>query len=307
MIAPVMASTVSVSAQHSPSDAEAYGFGVMLQSDSHRWLHRATVELKRRGFRVSRVLGHASAVHSDHCILVVHAPDLRDLLRCLGSGAVIDVLVTRPDPDNLKRLGRVGARGITWEGELDLLSDFLVPSFTDGSWRCLSEAVAAGRPTWPPALTAALKLIVSIGAGPPQRVIRTLKDLSLQVGCSTDYLSRIARANGLNLRRFLDRLLVLRSINALTSGATLSAVRRDLGYTTDSAVYSLFKRVAGVRPRELGAGDIGLLTDGLGRQLNASRIPRRKVGFGDSREATILPIVTPPPKGGRRSQEAYGR
>jgi AraC-like DNA-binding protein len=187
------------------------------------------------------------------------------------------VLLTGPEPENLRQLvGIVTATVLFWRGEVKHLPGALRAAAAAAFFERVAQRVQALR-EMNPGLRRALVYSLRQQPGPPggaendeAAFARTLQVVAARIGYSERYLSRAARAAGVDLRLFLDWCVALRALHLREStGATWESVGWRLGFTSGSGLSELLLRTFGARPAQLGAGDRERLQGAFERQFVA--------------------------------------
>ncbi|MDQ7834105.1 MAG: helix-turn-helix transcriptional regulator [Humidesulfovibrio sp.] len=85
---------------------------------------------------------------------------------------------------------------------------------------------------------------------------RGLVELAAEAGLSTRTMTRLfLRETGLSFRAWRRRLRLLKSLNGLEAGESVTAVALDSGYASTSAFSAAFRKEFGITPREAVQND----------------------------------------------------
>ncbi|MBI4538382.1 MAG: AraC family transcriptional regulator [Gemmatimonadetes bacterium] len=174
------------------------------------------------------------------------------------------VLVTEPEPSNLRLLVRVIVSDVLFlRSEERRLAQTIRSAQVDGFFCRAAELIRRSQ-SLAPVLRSALLYALEQAPAPlpvdseeliaPARSIRALAD---RLHTSEDHLSHAAKEHGLSLRAFLDWCIALRALQLrIRAGAGWETIAWRLGYRSVSGLSEHLKHTLGLRPSHLGHGQI---------------------------------------------------
>ncbi len=205
------------------------------------------------------------------------------------------LLLTERPPENLRLLARIRVEAVLFlNAEEHLLPDLIRTTQGGALFLGLARRIR-NRTTLPQMLRVVLARLLEeeppagpVDASSPRAPPRSIRSLARRVRCSPDYLGRLARKHGIDLRSFLGWVMALRALQLRGNGEmTWERIAWSLGYESVSGLSEHLKSTLGRRPSELDHGELAGWFETMQERFNllgeVDRSSRRSVGNSEGR------------------------